>query len=152
MRNIFVFFILIFSISVNARNCIGHIFFYNLDEGIGEADAASDYAFYYHIAKKWLPKEGVSTSVHTELPVTSNTCFGQSISIEASTLDHSLGYVFVQPNLQQKVIGGVLTDMDISNIVNDFLKSTHNKVQLMHNYVVPDGQTATRFDSPSARR
>jgi hypothetical protein len=126
MKNFFIFFTLIFSLSVNAENCVGHIFFYNLDEGAGDADTKADYQFYYHKAKKWLPNEGVSSSVHKELPIKSNTCFGNEISIDASSLENSLGYVFIKPNMQQKIVGGVLTDIDISSTITDFLKQAHN--------------------------
>lgn len=127
MRKFFIFFTLIFSLSVNAENCVGHIFFYNLDESEGEGETKADYEFYYHKTKKWLPNEGVSSSVHTELPIKSNTCFSNEISIDASSLENSLGYVFIKPNMQQKVVGGVLTDMDISSTINDFLKQAHKK-------------------------
>lgn len=127
MRNFFIFFTMIFSFSVSAENCVGHIFFYNLDEYAVDADTKADFEFYYHQIKKRLPGEGVSSSFHAKLPIKSNTCFGNEISIDATSLESSLGYVFVKPNMQQKVVGGVLTDIDISSTVNKFLKQAHNK-------------------------
>jgi len=129
MSKLFIFFTLIFSLSTNAANCVGHIFFYNFDESEGEADTNADFAFYYHEAKKWLPSEGVSTSVHTDLPIKSKTCFGKEISVDPSGLKNSLGYVLIKPNMQHKVVGGVLTDIEICSMVNDFFKPTHNKRQ-----------------------
>ncbi len=127
MRNFFIFLTLIFSLSVSAENCVGHIFFYNLDENAVQDETKADYEFYYHKNKKRLPREGVSSSFHTKLPIKNNTCFGNEISIDVTSLDSSLGYVFVKPNMQQKVVGGVLTDIDLCNIVNEFLKQAHNK-------------------------
>lgn len=129
MIKLFIFFTLIFSLSTNAANCVGHIFFYNFDESAGEADTNVDFAFYYDKAKKWLPSEGVSTSIHTDLPITSKTCFGKEISIDPSSLKDSLGYVFMKPNMQHKVVAGVLTDIEICSMVSDFLKPAHDKRQ-----------------------
>lgn len=129
MSKLFIFFTLIFSLSTNAANCVGHIFFYNFDESAGEADTNADFAFYYHKANKWLPNEGVSTSVHTDLPIKSKTCFSKEISIDPSSLKDSLGYVFMKPNMQHKVVAGVLTDIEICSMVNDFLKPAHSKRQ-----------------------
>jgi hypothetical protein len=105
-----------------ASACKGHILFYNLDEDGGEADTDADFAFYYQRARKWLPGAGVSFSVHTELPITAATCFLREVYIEEHELAYSLGYVFVKPTLEKKVIGGVLTDVDIDRVVNEFFQ------------------------------
>lgn len=122
MINLLFIFALVISTTVNANECIGHIFFYNLDEGKGESDADSDYAFYYHKAKTWLPKESLSFSVHTDLPIKNRTCFSSEVTIPKEQLKYSLGYVFIKPNLEKKIIGGVMTDVDISSAINEFFK------------------------------
>ena len=105
---------------VSGNECIGHIFFYNIEEGIGESDADSDFAFYYHRAKDSLSRKGLSFSVHTELPVKSKTCFSSGVTISKDQLKYSLGYIFIKPNLEKKIVGGVLTDADIDNEINEF--------------------------------
>lgn len=122
MKTILLAFICVFSLAANATECIGHIFFYNLEEGKGEIDADSDYAFYYHRAITLLPNEGVSFSAHTELPINNKTCFSSEVKIPQDKLEYSLGYVFIKPNLDRKVIGGVITDMDIQSVINEFFK------------------------------
>jgi hypothetical protein len=122
MKTILLALICVFSLAANAAECIGHIFFYNLEEGKGEVDTDSDYAFYYHKTISWLPNEGVSYSTHTELPINNKTCFSSEVKILQDQLEYSLGYVFIKPNLDKKVIGGVLTDMDISSVINEFFK------------------------------
>ena len=111
-----------FPVAINASECIGHIFFYNLEEGRGEADADSDFAYYFHKVTPLLTKEGVSYSAHTELPLSNKTCFSPNVVIPKEDIEISLGYIFVKPNFDKKVIGGVLTGMDISDVVNEFFK------------------------------
>ena len=120
MKIILITFIFIFTSSVNAAECIGHVFFYNLEEGKGEADY--DFAYYYNKSREWLAGEGVHSSVHTELPIEFDTCFSNKVTVPKDQLEFSLGYVFVKPNLERKVVGGVMTDIDISTVVNDFFK------------------------------
>lgn len=122
MKNILLILALLISNTSNANECAGHVFFYNLGEGKGEPDADSDYAFYYHKTISWLPNENLSCSVHTELPIKSKTCFTSEVNIPKEQLKYSLGYVFIKPNLEKKVIGGVMTDVDISSVINGFFK------------------------------
>ena len=110
------------SFSSNALECKGHIFFFNLEEGLGEVDADADFSYYYHEVVKWLPEKGMSYSAHTELPFTAKTCFSKEITIPMTSLDDSLGYIFVKPNSEKKYIGGVLTDVDLSIIIKDFFE------------------------------
>ncbi len=102
----------------NAFECRGHIFFFNLEEGSGEASA--DFSYYYHEVIKWLPEEGISYSAHTELPLKAKTCFSEEIAVPKTLLDDSLGYVFVKPDSEKKFIGGVLTGVDISLMIEEF--------------------------------
>lgn len=122
MKTILLALVFVFSLAAKANECIGHIFFYNLEEGNGEPDVDSDYAYYYHKTISWLHEEGISFSVHTELPIKETTCFSAEVSIPKEQLALSLGYVFVKPNLEKIFIGGVSTDVDISNKINEFFK------------------------------
>jgi len=108
------------SFSSNALECKGHIFFVNLEEGLAEADA--DFSYYYHEVAKWLPAEGISFSAHTDLPLTATTCFSKEITVQETSLDYPLGYLFVKPNLEKKYIKGVLTDIDLSIMIKEFFE------------------------------
>ncbi len=122
MKTILLALVFVFSLAEKVNECIGHIFFYNLEEGNGEPDVDADYAYYYHKTISWLHEEGISFSVHTELPIKETTCFSAEVSIPKEQLALSLGYVFVKPNLEKIFIGGVSTDVDISNKIDEFFK------------------------------
>jgi len=112
--------VIFISFSSNAFECKGHIFFFNFEEGLGEADADADFSYYYHEVVKWLPEKGISYSAHTELRLKGKTCFSEEITIPNTLLDGPLGYVFVKPNSENKYIVGVLTDVDISVLIKEF--------------------------------
>ncbi len=122
MKTILLALVLLFSLAAKADKCIRHLFIYTLAEGIGQPDVDSDYAYYYHKTISWLDEEGISFSVHTELPIKATTCFSADVNIPKERLAHSLGYVFVKPNMEKIFIGGVSTDVDISNKINEFFK------------------------------
>ena len=48
------------------------------------------------------------------------TCFGKKEEVEKEETLYSLGYVLVRTDSERKVYGGVMTDVDIDNIINDF--------------------------------
>ncbi len=110
------------SCSAQAEGCIGHVFFYNIEEDQGDTETESDFSYYYHKSKGWLDEEGLSNSAHTALPVQGKTCFGANIVVPDDALKLSLGYVLVKPNEEIKVYGGVMTGVDLSDVINDFFK------------------------------
>jgi len=42
--------------------------------------------------------------------------------IPKDQLEYSLGYVFIKPGLKKKIVGGVMTDVDINSVINEFFK------------------------------
>ena len=105
-----------------AVECKGHIVFFNLEEGLGEAEADVDFSYYYHEVVKWLPEKGLSYSVHTKLPLKAKTCFCNEMTIPSTLLVDPLGYVLVKPNSEKKYIGGVLTDVDMRLMIEEFFE------------------------------
>jgi hypothetical protein len=120
MKFILVAIMLLFNFSSQAGECKGHIIFYTFEEGDSEADA--DYSYYYHKSLPWLNENGVSTSVHTAIPIKTNTCFSNNVIVPTELLELSLGYVFVRPTLEMRVYGGVMTGVDLINEVNNYFK------------------------------
>ena len=114
--------VVLISFSSNAFECKGHVFFINLEEGLGDADADADFSYYYHEIAKRLPAAGISFSAHTALPLTAATCFSKEFTIQKTLLDYQIGYVFVKPSLEKKYIEGVMTDIDLSNMVKEFFE------------------------------
>ena len=104
--------------------CKGHIFFYVIDEVSDDSDEAgeaeADFWFYYLKVRKWLPDKGISFSLHGEFPIKAMTCFGTREIVERSELKIVLGYVFVKPNSERRVEGGVMSDVDIEHVINEF--------------------------------
>ena len=120
MRSTLIAIVVLFSSALNAEECKGHIFFYAFDEAGDEAYA--DFSYYYHESVSWLKKGGVSTSVHSKSPIISDTCFSPEVMVPTGLLKLPLGYVFMKPNEEIKVIGGVMTGVDLSDEVNDYFK------------------------------
>ena len=120
MKFILLAVMMLFTLSSQAVECKGHIVFYTFGEGEGEANA--DFSYYYHKSLPWLNELGVSTSVHTAMPIKTNTCFSTNVIVPSELLELSLGYVFVKPTLEMKAYGGVMTGVDLSNEVNDYFK------------------------------
>ena len=106
------------------EECKGHIFFYVIDEVMGENDEAeeaeADFWFYYLKVRKWLPDKGVSFSLHGEFPIKAMTCFGTKETVEKNELKFEFGQVFVKPNSERRVEGGVMTDIDIEHVIDEF--------------------------------
>lgn len=120
MRSTLIAIVGLFSSALNAEECKGHIFFYVFNEAGDEAYA--DFSYYYRDSVSWLKKDGVSTSIHSKSPIKSGTCFSSEIIVPTELLKLSLGYVFMKPDEEIKVIGGVMTDVDISYVVNEYFK------------------------------
>ena len=108
--------------TVCANDCIGHIFVVDLLPSEGEPDAHSDLAFYYHKVEDSLTLMGISHSVHVELPITSKTCFSESINFSEFKSSISFGYVFMKPDQSYKVIDSVLTDIDMENMIRNYFE------------------------------
>ena len=116
---------LLFSpVLANGEECKGHIFFYVIDEVSGDSDEAEEaeaaFWFYYLKVRKWLPDKGISFSLHGEFPIKAMTCFGTKEIVEGSELKMALGQVFVKPNSERRVEGGVMTDVDIEHVIDEF--------------------------------
>jgi hypothetical protein len=120
MRSTLIAIVVLFSCVLNAEECKGHIFFYVFDEAGDEAYA--DFSYYYQKSVSWLKKGGVSTSIHSKSPIKTDTCFSSEVIVPTELLKLSLGYVFMKPNEEIKVIGGVMTGVDLSDEVNEYFK------------------------------
>ena len=120
MRSTLIALVVLFSSTLNAEGCKGHIFFYVFDE-VGD-EAYADFSYYYHKSVSWLKKAGISTSIHRKSPVETDTCVSPEVIVPTELLKLSLGYIFMKPNKEIKVIGGVMTDVDISDKVNEYFK------------------------------
>ena len=120
MKFILLTIMVLFSFASYAQECKGHIVFYNLEEGDSEADA--DFSFYYQESFPELNENGVSTSAHTEIPIRTDTCFATDVIVPKEQLKISLGYVFIKPTQEMKVIGGVMTDIDIRSVANEYFE------------------------------
>lgn len=109
---------MIYFSSSQAEECKGHVFFYNLEEQESETEA--DFAYFYNEAAPWFKERGISTSTHDSAPLKSNTCFENNVSIPKEMLRLTLGYVLLKPNKEDRVYGGVMTDMDLIIEANEF--------------------------------
>ena len=119
MSRFLLFAFAIFFISpANSAECKGHVFFYNLREHQSEVE--TDFAHFYKQVIPWFEERNISTSVHTSTPFISKTCFGDDVRILNDKLEQSLGYVLLKPTNQFKIIGGVITDLDLVIEANDF--------------------------------
>jgi hypothetical protein len=120
MKLILLSLMYLFASASYADECKGHIIFYTLADGDGEADI--DFSYYYHKSTPWLNEDGYSTSAHTETPIKTNTCFADNVIVPSEIIKLSLGYVFVKPSLEMEVHGGVMTGVDLSNAINEFYR------------------------------
>ena len=119
MKSIALFILLLFSVPAISSECKGHIFFYDFVPSWGESDSQEDYWFYYAKIKDELSKKGISFSTHHKKPLNAPTCFAKNIEIESSLLTTNLGYVFATPKGKTKVVGGVLTGVDMYSMIDD---------------------------------
>ena len=132
IKVLLVILILISPVAANGGDCKGHIFFYifeNEDTEVSEDDAGeaeADFIYYYHKIKNLLPDKGISFSIHSELPIKAMTCFGTKEIVEEKELIYSLGFVFVSPNLERRVEGGVMTDVDIDSVIDEFFNKPNS--------------------------
>ena len=124
IRIILVSALLFSPVVADGGECRGHIFFYVIDEILDdneEADEAeADFWFYYLKVRKWLPDKGISFSLHGEFPIKAMTCFGTKEIVERNELEIEFGQVFVKPNSERRVEGGVMTDVDIEHVIDEF--------------------------------
>jgi hypothetical protein len=112
---IIIFFML--SSLAKAQDCKGHIFYIDLNEAGPEV--SSDLDFYYGKMKSYLNEQGVSSSIHNTLPKEAQTCFTDKFRIKGFTSD--VGYLIVSPEGQTKEYSGVMTDVDLMLVVDEFL-------------------------------
>ena len=102
----------------NTAECKGHVFFYKTTKHQTEVEA--DFTYFYNQMIPWFQERNISTSSHTSTPLKSNTCFKNDVSILNEKLKHSIGYVLLKPNNEFKIIGGVITDLDLVIEANEF--------------------------------
>ena len=117
MKFILFAFVIMFATPSYAEECKGHIFFYNLEKN--EVETGSDFSYFYYEIVPFLKERGVSTSLHTDLPIKSKTCFVGNVGVK-DKLEMSLGYVLMKPNRDVKIFGGVMTDVDLNNVASEF--------------------------------
>ena len=107
-----------FTSGLHAEECKGHVFFYILEEHQTEVEA--DFEYFYKQMIPWFKERGISTSSHTSAPLQSNTCFEDNVSVPSKKLKSSLGYVLLKTDNEIRVLGGVMTDMDLVIEANEF--------------------------------
>ena len=118
MKFILFAIVIMFGTPSYAEECKGHIFFYNLEKNDAETD--SDFSYFYNQIAPILKERGVSTSLHTDLPIKSKTCFAGDVEVPKNKLEMSLGYMLMKPNRDIKVFGGVMTDVDLNDAAREF--------------------------------
>jgi len=104
---------------VKAQDCFGHIFFYLAETNI---EAKSDFQHYFDNVTPTLEKKNISYSFHSELPIESKTCFSANVKPNVDKLHLELGYIFQGLSSNQKVINGVLTDIDLLSLTSEYFK------------------------------
>ncbi len=107
-----------FASALQAEECKGHVFFYNLEEH--QSDVEADFTYFYDKMYPWFEEQGISTSIHTTTPLQSDTCFESNVGVPSEKLSLSLGYVLLKPNNEIRIFGGVMTDMDLVMKANEF--------------------------------
>jgi hypothetical protein len=104
---------------VKAKDCFGHIFFYLAETDI---ETKSDFQYYFDNVIATLEKKNISYSLHSELPIESKTCFSANVKPNVDKLHLELGYIFQDLSSNQKVINGVLTDIDLLSLSTEYFK------------------------------
>lgn len=119
MKPALVLLVLCLSFQVKAKDCLGHIFFYLAENDI---EAKSDFQYYLNKVISTLQKTKISYSLHSKLPIESQTCFSPNVKPNVEKLNLKLGYIFQDTSGNQKIINGVLTDIDLLSFSSKYFK------------------------------